>query len=192
MTRWSAARLRLVLTLMVLTIMIAGSCAVDNSSVRHFATTDGFAKYQFSYSPKYKLVDHSYDDLGSSVRLEIYPHKADTSSIVVFAWRPDKSIPNAESRVAILLRRMKNQPESKILEQSTIVVDGKSALDIVYLRSDLTPIKRPSGPPLERHHEVNFDYGGIIWSIQQITVQAYTESDKADFDLVLSTFKVLD
>ncbi len=63
---------------------------------------------------------------------------------------------------------------------------------IAYTERNIQPIDRGlKEPPFEVWRKVFFDYNGLIWQIDIRSASSTAEEDKADFEHIVKTFKIL-
>ncbi|MBI4331764.1 MAG: hypothetical protein HY673_10835 [Chloroflexi bacterium] len=179
--------------------VLAGCNEPDGSGYKLFAMKEGPVRYSFEYSSRFKIAetrqraDLAYVTLlGATIR-----QLNDYSSISAGWFVPNKWIPDAESAQKDLLATVSGNMGFELLDQSPVTIDNVPAKLIAYKQRNIRPIfnRETKGPVYEILRVVDFDYGGLRWSIDMRSADVSPEAadrDKADFEHLLRTFRILD
>jgi hypothetical protein len=117
----------------------------------------------------------------------------DYTYIKVLADKPDDLIPDAKSAMERAQRNASSWADYKLLDKSEITIDSLHAYRLDYqIRNVIGIIAGTSGPRISVYREVHFDAKGYVWLIQIRSDSTTAEADKADFEHILQTFKILD
>jgi hypothetical protein len=82
----------------------------------------------------------------------------------------------------------------KILDRSSIKVNGITGEQVSYMDTAIIDFQPIPGEeiPAKYVRMVYFDYGNLVWNFEVGSEASMDEQVKADFEHVLSTFKILD
>jgi|WetSurMetagenome_2_1015567.scaffolds.fasta_scaffold378016_2 hypothetical protein len=195
-----------IVILLAMSLIPSGCSQADGHKT--FTMKEGIARFSFEYSAHYKVKEHYADYQITAVHLrgpfnkEANDYTLINISIVraggVFA-------PNAESKISGLIKGRSGDPlfEFKVLEQVDLNIADIPAKLIAYQERDITRAMagmyaKMSGNndsqtvAYEVCREVSFVYNDLLWTISIDSDVSTAEAEKADFEHVLQTFKILE
>ena len=190
-------RLRSILalgTLILIAGIILGGCGGDSSEYLKANVTKLGISYSFEYPPSYtKLTPDAFEDNGREPSVSLLytepgstKEKADIQMYVIpfapIAGRPD-AVAWAEEHLKILEQ---GDNYFKLIEQTTIQVDGKNGEMIVY-RSSVLGNYLNSSKLICR--DIYIDYQLYIWKISVLAVEEMGDEAEPVFEHLIETFK---
>lgn len=189
-------RYYLVLVGLFIALLLAASCS--NSPYKTFTLRRGVGHFSLEYPVSYDIgkvevrSDLGYTDM-TLLRRSIEGQEEDFSMITVAVNTIDEYETNIPIAVEHYLAQVGKWPDFRLLSPpSTVVVttDNISAQQFTFSNSRAT---RPQ--PLTIITEVRwvvlFERDGLIWEMTHQSDAATAEADKADFEHLLQTFKIL-
>jgi hypothetical protein len=99
---------------------------------------------------------------------------------------------SASDRIEKVLAGEAKWAHFKLLERSPVIVSSVEGELVEYLVDRLMPIPIEDGKYLEYYCSVYFDHNGFTWEITAHCIKEIKEQVKADFDHIISTFKILE
>ncbi len=183
--------------------MIFSSCADTNvNSYKTFVLNEGTVHFSLEYRTYYR-VDRVKpgDDTGlvskDTMDFELISPKIkqtnDYTRIEVIVEKPNTLLPDAKSAIERAERNASSWADYKLLDKYELTIDGVQAYRIDYQNINIIPaIAGVPGKPISVYREVHFDAKGFVWMIQMRSDSSTAEADKADFEHILQTFKILD
>jgi hypothetical protein len=191
--------IRTLLAIPIVLLSLFCSCE-GNDTLKTFSLTQGTACFSFEYRSFYKVKEYKPgEDTGIptqdicyvSLNGPVNRQTKDYTSIDVIIEAPDDLIPNAWSNRERAERNGSSWQKYKLLGKSELTINGYPAYRIDYMHINPIPISRNlPEPPVSVYREVYFEAKGFIWMIQMISDSSTSETEKADFDHILDTFKV--
>jgi hypothetical protein len=112
---------------------------------------------------------------------------------VEFPDKPGSFPSSVQDMLEINIKRDSNQafgPDFKILERSTVTVSSVKAERVRYVYNNIMQLKGDKNLMIK--DLICFDSDGVIWEIRSNAYEEYAEQAKADFQHVISSFKILD
>lgn len=191
---------KILISLGVIIFTITGCFSTDASGYQYFVMDEGAAQFSFEYNTKYKIsYTKTLQDVTKFLELAVVDLIAplnkktkDYTSMGILVGAGNILARDAESEMTNNLKKYSTSMGFQLLEQSDITVSGVPAKLIAYKERNILPIDRGlTEPPFEVLREVYFDYNGLIWRIDIRSDSTTAEEDKADFEHVLQTFKIL-
>ncbi|MFC1908454.1 hypothetical protein ACFLXD_01065 [Chloroflexota bacterium] len=168
---------------------------------RTITVKKGIGHFTMIYPPDYLLNLLHVDNSGGISRLFVEFQSSDTQdaySSINIGVRDMGGVPEAESWVKSALSIVRNYRNFKLIDESTLTVEGMLAYQYSYYY-DLNPTDPHIIIKTEETSYVTilvrsvvFDHSGFLWEIYLDSEPSREEQDMATFDLVLDTFKVLD
>ena len=192
--------LKVLIPIGLIILALTGCFNTNSSGYQTFVMSEGAAQFSFEYSSKYKIGDYKplidtlkFRELASvSLIAPFNKQSKDFTSILFLVWAVDILAPNAESQMEMVIKKASTSMDFKLLEQTGVTVSNVPAKLIAYTERNIQPIDRGlKEPPFEVWREVFFDYNGLIWEIEMRSDSSTAEEDKADFEHILQTFKIL-
>jgi hypothetical protein len=194
---------KFIIIIFLLSLILLVSCTPEDiNSHKTLTVTDGTVHFSFEYRSYYKIkevepggnlgnVTHDicYVTLISPLIDKINDH----TTIDIIVDKPDQLVPDALSGIIRAENNASSWKGYKLLDKSYPTIDNFPAYRIDY--TDRNPIPAIAGikePLFEVIREVRFDAKGFVWMIQINSDSSTAEVDKADFEYILKTFKVLD
>ena len=194
------------LLVLVSALLLLGACSVSDDNYKTMNVKTRIASFSFGYRAYYRDVEGPKVLGGDSVYVNIlapqkkmsFPNpepggKSDTVSleyvpayIGVAAYNPEASGLSAAERIERALYTEAKWPAFRLLERSTVTVDGIQGELIAYQTNEMV------GPPVVYMADVYFDYGGFTWAFDAKADLDLAETVRADLDYVLQTFKILE
>jgi len=118
----------------------------------------------------------------------------DYARIVVAASLPDDVIPDAKVGIELAERNASSWKGYELIKKCVTEVAGYHAYRIDYRIVNIIPaLAGEAGDlPFKIYREVRFDTKGYVWMIEISSPSSTAESDEADFEHILETFKTLD
>lgn len=117
----------------------------------------------------------------------------DYTYISVGADPPDSYARDAKSLIEIVERKRASWKNYELIFKGEITIDGIRAYRMDDQIIDIVPaITGDEKPGLEVFRRVDFDFNGYIWTIYIDSHSTTAEADKAHFEHILETFKILD
>ena len=184
-------------------ITLFGACQVrSGSTYKTFSMTEGIAHFSFEYPSKYEITDYYSDNEILTVTLtEPFNKQAkDSTKISVGIVPGNENYP--QDYINSLIRKRSSDPDFNLqeLEQADLFVSGKQAKLFVYQERDLGRImagvyygtNEDISTLNEIIREAIFYYNNLAWVIAIDSDSSTAEVDKADFDHVIQTFKILE
>jgi len=156
----------------------------------------GVGQFSFEYPASYAVgkvevrPDFGYTDM-TLLRRSIEGQEEDFSMITVFVFDTDEYTPNVEVAAQNLLSQVSKWPDFRLLEPmstTTATIDSIPARQFAFSNSRAT---RPDNIISEIRRTIYFEHDGLIWKIGHQSDAATVETDRADFEHILKTFKVL-
>jgi hypothetical protein len=199
----SNKRICLILYILMLNCLFFNSCQnMDVNSYKTFTLTDGNVHFSLEYRSYYKIKEvHPSFDTGNAsdtfldftlISPKIKQTK-DYTRIKVLADKPDHLIPDAKSNVERAENNASSWANYKLYDKYETTIDGIPAYRLDYQNQNIIPaIAGTGGPAIEVYRELYFDAKGLVWMIQMSSDSSTAEADKADFEHIIQTFKVLD
>lgn len=156
--------------------------------------------FSFEYPASYRIVK---GEIGSDVHneihyallgLELKRREENHSWLEISYFSSSETSPNATATVERYLSTMSTQYDFKLLERKKVTIAGVQGEKIVF--TTLDPNAKSFVPFTEKarltHIDLTFDYRELIWSISIMSNEAVAETDKAAFEHMIKTFKILD
>jgi len=187
---------------LIIFVTFSANCQKQNT-YKTFVLATGTAHFSFEYPSNYKVEevepgentgvptqDIAYVKLAGPLIKKIQYH----TKIDVVADKPDDLIPDAKSIRERAERNAASWGDYKLLNKSETNIDGVQAYRFDYQNRNIIPaIAGISNEHfIEVYREVCFDAKGFVWIIQMRSDSSTAETDLADFEHVLLTFKILD
>ena len=178
----------------LLFLFFVGGCS--SSPYKTFALRRGVGYFSFEYSSHYDILKVEIrPELGYTgivlLRRSVEGQEQDFSMITIAVKTPHESEPNVPVAVKNYLTQVSSWPNFRLLSPpSTIVIttDNISAQQFTFSNSRAT---RPDNIISEVRWAVLFERGGLIWEMTHQSDAATADTDKADFEYILKTFKIL-
>ncbi|MBN1643307.1 MAG: hypothetical protein JW856_00580 [Dehalococcoidales bacterium] len=172
------------------------------NSYNTYEMNEGTIHFSLEYRNYYKVeVVHPGNDTGNATKDIMYLYLIspkikqtnDYTRIKIIVGKPDDLTPDAKSAIERAERNAASWADYKLLDKYELTIDGVHAYRIDYQNRNIIPaIAGVSGPRIEVIREVDFDANGFSWMIQMSSDSSTAEADKADFEHILQTFKILD
>ena len=187
-------------------LLLLGGCSVSDDSYKTMNVKTKIVSFSFEYRAYYRDVEGPEVFDGDSVYVHLIAPKKEMSFpnpepggkpdtvqleyvpayIGVAAYNQEGSGPSAAERIERVLSSEARWPDFKLLERSTITVDGIQAELIAYQTNEMV------GPPVVYMADVYFDYGEFTWAFDAKADLDLAETVRADLGYVLQTFKILE
>jgi hypothetical protein len=190
------------LLILLLSLVLPGCQNRDVNSYKTFTLNEGAVHFSLEYRTYYKIdslkpAEATGDLMQQSMFFTLISPKIkgvnDYTYIHVVVDKPDEITPDAKSATERAERNASSWADYKLLDKYETTVDGVLAYRLDYQNRNIVPaIAGVSGPSIEVIREVAFDAKGYVWMIQIRSVSSTAEADKADFEHILQTFKILD
>lgn len=162
-----------------------------------FVMKGGLAKFSFEYPSTYELADiNSNRDGGNDVTLYgPYVQSAEETCITIHVGKPEDGQAGYLCYLEDFLRFEASSPEFKLLERFGVTVAGNPGEEVVcsylnYRGNEAMAKGIPPAPFVDR--QVMFNHDGLVWDIFMKGLESTAEADKAIFEHLLETFKILD
>lgn len=187
---------------MILATLLMTSGCSGADGYKTFTIGEGIAKFSFDYSSRYKVKEYYAHDNITAVHIRgPFNKEANDYTLIDVIVVPTTSFyPDAESAINDLIRKRSGDSvfEFKVLEQGDLMVAGIPAKFIVYQERDLTRAiadmyadNDSKKTAYEVCREIDFVYNDLLWIISIDSDVSTAEADKANFEHVLQTFKIL-
>jgi hypothetical protein len=187
--------------LLLLSMIISGCDNGDVNSYKTFVLNEGSVHFLFEYRTYYEIdnlkpAEATGDLMQQSMFFDLISPEIkginDYTYIHVVVGKPDELTPDAKSAIERAERNAASWADYKLLNKCEITVDGVQAYRIDYQNRNIVPAIAGGEPRIEVIREVRFDAKGYVWMIQIRSDSSTAEADKADFEHILQTFKILD
>jgi len=181
--------LALLLVVIVLAL-IPAACGI--SGYKTFTLKRGIGYFTFEYPSNYKVARMEVQDGGlfyTDVILNgpFLEKEQDFPLIGVLISRISEQQPNKEAAAEELLSLVSAFPDFKLLERSQVTVDGSEGDQLTF--SYAQAVAGQSLSTISR--DAFFEQGGLIWNITMRSPATILEANKAHFEHLLQTFRVL-
>lgn len=200
-----------ILSLGLAIIMGIVSCSNSESGYLHLEADNEICHISLEYPGRYDRVDVEetierwgfyvvYFELDEKEQPMIVPG-AGTQMVTYVPGSMEINIYDASPRNVMALdeieRELKAQqrwPGFELLERTTITVGAINAEYAFSVNNTLHifPAEPGEDPPPRYIWEVYFDYNGLIWNMSAFSEESMVESVGADFEHLLTTFKILE
>jgi hypothetical protein len=183
---------------LLLLVIIAASLSCNSASTpakaayTTYTAAKGLARFSFEYPADYKVMSFETNPESSVLTLTGPAVKGTpyTAALTVTIRTTDSYIPDAESAFLMTLLDAKNEQDFKLLEQSYVQVAGIQAQLLRF------SVRNPTSAGATENRtdvfsEAYFDYHDFVWNIETISDSSTAGTDKAVFDRILQTFKIL-
>jgi hypothetical protein len=187
--------------ILLLNMMFSGCDSGGVNSYKTFVLNEGAVHFSLEYRTYYK-VDYlkPAEAIGDNEQQSMYftlvgpliREINDYTSIHVAVGPPDELIPDAKSAIERAERNASSWADYELLNKCETTIDGVPAYRIDYQNRNIVPAIAGGEPRIEVIREVRFDAKGYVWMIQIRSDSSTAESDKADFEHIVATFKILD
>jgi hypothetical protein len=179
-------------------------CGCDNldvNSYKTFVLNEGAVHFSLEYRTYYdidylKPAEATGDNIQQSMLFDLKSPKIkginDYTYIHVAVGPPDELIPDAKSATERAERNASSWADYALLNKCETTIDGVPAYRLDYQNRNIVPAIAGGEPRIEVIRKVNFDAKGYVWMIQVRSDFSTAEADKADFEHILQTFKILD
>ena len=196
-------RIKSIINILVLGCLFFIGCQnVDVNSYKTFTLTDGNVHFSLEYRAYYKIKEvHPSFDTGTPsdafmdftlISPKIKQTK-DYTYIKVLVEKPGRLIPDAKSQTERAENNASSWANYKLLDKYMTTIDGIEAYRLDYQNQNIVPTLAGTGKPaIGVYRELHFDAKGFVWMIQMSSDSSTADADKADFEHVIQTFKVLD
>lgn len=194
-------KLLLLVSVLLLLGTIFSGCR-DVNSYKTFVLNEGTVHFSFEYRTYYKIDEvKPGGNTGVSTKDLMYvtlisPRIAGTKDytrIDIIVDKPDWLVPDAKSGIERAERNYSSWKYYKLLDKFDISIDGLHAYRLDNEMINIVPAIAGTGKPaIEVDRTVEFDAKGFVWFIQMTSDSSTAEADKADFEHILQTFKILD
>jgi hypothetical protein len=168
---------------------------MDNNSHKTFVMNRGVAKFSFDFSPKYRVTGAVVESTCSDITLR-GPELDQAGNSTVFSASVCKTVyQDYQSSIETLLSMVKGGPDFKLLERSSVTISGEQGEELVYyslqaitneaIAEGIQPVHM-----ITRHLE--FMQNGLSWALDISSLESSVEEDKANYEQIVRTFKILD
>ena len=192
-------KIRRILIFIIVLLCLACSGCRDVNSYSTFTLKEGTVHFSLEYRNYFSIKEWKpwenkpNDIMGLTLVSPKIKGTGYYTHIDVLASKPDYLIPDAKSAIELAERNAASWADYKLLAKYELTTDGVQAYRIDYQNQNIIPaIAGIGGPGIEVVREVRFDAKGFGWMIQMTSDSSTAEADKADFEYILQTFKILD
>jgi len=191
-------------TFLLTLCLVFNGCQDNNTdSYKTFVLDKGTVHFSLEYRTFYKVKEvKPGEDTGDVVRDIMYltlvsplmKGAYDYTSIDVIADKPGYLLTDAKSAIERAERLASSWGDYKLLDKYELNIDGVKAYRIDYQHRNIVPALAgvSNEPAIEVYREVHFDANGFVWMIQMSSDSSTAEDDKADFEHIIQTFKILE
>ncbi len=197
--RWFINQSQLLfLSLGILGCLLTCGCSDSTHDYITFVLDEGTARFALELSKDYKVdrVNPGNDtgDPSEDFMAVTFVNKTKESTIIqIFGNKPSELIPNAQAAIERTETNASSWDDYQLIEKTELTINGVKAYRIDYKHNNIIPaIVGTSKPSLSIYREVNFDADGLRWMILMESDSSTAEEDKADFEHILETLKILD
>jgi hypothetical protein len=168
---------------------------MDKKEFKIFTQKSGIAHFSFEYKTYYQMQKTQTMDYYSFVGLD-GPYHRDIVSythITIEVWKPNERNLDALSLYNRDFTADKMDNDFQLIEQFKTTIDGVVATGFSFQsRNTRAQIFGSTDNKLyDVYQRVYLDNKGLIWRFDLMGDSSTAESDKADFEQLLSTFKFL-
>jgi len=189
------------LVMLIASNIAATGCSYDitrsSNDYKIFTMKEGVAKFTFEYLDKYELGSVNKNQTGTDVFLHgPYVGEApDFTGVFISVSKPEAGQIGYRYYLEDLIRIDSGQSEFKILERFPVVIDGKSGEEVSFYYMNYRLNEQlirgiPPAPFIVRR--VMFWHDNLLWWLETRGLESSAESDKADFEHIINTFKILE
>jgi hypothetical protein len=184
----------------VIVMLLTAGCAysVSRSSDQYnsFTLRKGIARCSFEYNNIYKvgMIETKKDYSRISLQGPFIGEAQDFNFISIYVNNNTDGKPDYKKAIDHMLD-ITNLPDFQILERYPVRIFNEPGEEVIYYFVAYHTSKQVAegiAPTPSITYYVAFVHDELLWTIVLNGLDAFAEADRADFDHLLQTFKVLD